>query len=312
MFRNPGDAKIAEIFAESDLKGIGGNFYEKYSGAIKPNIDAMNKVLQKFYSTGNMIFPTSILDSEKIPIIEHNGQKYRVLDISNLPENADLSKYGLSVSDKKDLRVMFHYGDFETMQTLTKPFNEAVICSTMISPDKKATYCGQIIGMMLEAPNANVINSYSNNQGSGCGRDITAFVKMSFSNETQWFRKNNEYRTFQRDIFLKELSLKYDLTESDYADIYKQIVDKKFITRISDITLSNGTTIKSEDLKSAYKTVEEAIMKNTEIEHNEVNLYNPQVKGVILIGDSISKIPEEILQFVREHNLPIFIMGSRK
>lgn len=76
------------------------------------------------------------------------------------------------------------------------------------------------------------------------------------------------------------------------------------------MVLSNGITIKADDIKNAYMAVEDAIMINSHVQHNEINLYNPQVKGAILIGDSLSEIPPKTLQFIREHNLPIFIIGS--
>ena len=304
MFRNPEDGTIAEIFAEADLKGVGEGFYEAHSDALKPAVEAMKTSLSELYSTGNMLFPTKILNGEKIPVVTHSdGNQYRVLDISKLPNDADLTQFGLSVKDKKDLRFIFHAGDFETMQSLTKPFNEAVICTTEISPSKKATYYGRGVGMMLDTPNSNVINSAPHNQGSGCGRNFSAFVEMS--------SKRNDFRPAQQKIFMESLKNKYKISDSDYSEIYRQMIDKNYTSRIEDITLSNGTKIMAEDLRSAYKAVEEYIMKYTVSQHNEVNLYSPQIKGTILIGESLSEIPAETLQFIREHNLPIFIMGNK-
>ena len=301
-FRNLEDVTIAEIFAEADLKGVGQEFYAQYSDDLKTNIEAMRTAIDELYSTGNILFPTRILNLDKIPVVEYNGQKYRVLNLSKLPEGTDLRKFGLSVKDIKDLRFLFHKGDFETMQTLTKAFNDSLICATMISPDKKATFCGSNVGMLLDAPNSNVINSTPYNQNSRGQKGFIDVVDFS--------SKLSSFRTFQRDIFLKELSKKYNIKQSDYAEIYRQMVDKKYLTRVHDITIS-GLTIKAEDLINAYNAVENGIMMNSTSEHNEINLYNPQVKGAILIGNSLSEIPQDTLKYIQEHNLPIFIMGSK-
>ena len=263
----------------------------------------MNNAMSELYATGNMLFPTRILNINKIPTITHtDGHQYKVLNIAKLPNDTDLSQYGLSVKNKADLRFIFHNGDFETMQSLQKPFNESIICTTMISPDKKATYGGKGVGMMLDTVNSNVINSSPYNQSSGCGRDFSSFVKMASD--------KHSYRPMQREVFIKTLQKKYNLSENDYTQIYRQMIDKQYPGQIHDVKLADGTVIKSDDLKAAYKSVEEMIMANTSRYHNEINLYNPQLKGAILIGNSLEEIPPETLKFIREHNLPIFIMGK--
>ena len=69
--------------------------------------------------------------------------------------------------------------------------------------------------------------------------------------------------------------------------------------------------IKKEQIIEAYKAVEDEIMKNTDIKHNEINVYNPKIKGVIFIGDSLSDVPADALNFAKENDLPIFLMGKR-
>ena len=314
MFRNPEDIKIAEIFAEADLKGVGEDFHLLFSGKIKPAIEEITKELETLYSGGNMIFPTRILNLEKIPEVEHNGQKYKVLDITKLPDDVDLSQFGLSVKDKKDLRFLFHSGELGTMQILMNPFNEGHVCTTLISPSKKFTF-GQIkcskmdVGMMIDAPNANVINSAQIDQYSPMRGGFAAFVDMAFNNEINNYTKQAD-RFFQKEVFLSALSKKYNIKESEYKEIYKELINKRFWGQITDITLSSGITIKAEDIINAYKAVEDKIMQYTASEINEVNIYNPLVTGVIVIGNSLSDIPSQTLKHVRENNLPIFILGN--
>ena len=68
MFRNPEDAKIAEIFAEADLKGVGNGFYESHCENLESSIEIMQNAIKELYKTGNMIFPTRILNSDKLQL----------------------------------------------------------------------------------------------------------------------------------------------------------------------------------------------------------------------------------------------------
>ncbi|MBQ7450313.1 HD domain-containing protein [bacterium] len=308
MFRNPEDLIIAEIFGEADLKGVSDAFYNNYSNQLKYRVESMKKALDAYYSTGNMIFPTRILDINKIPTEEYKGKKYKVLNIAKLPDNADLTKYGLSVKNKRDLRLIFHAGDIDTIRKVTLPFNEAVICSSMISPDKKATFWGERVGMLLDAPNANVINTANENQVSGKERDFRSFAAMTDPNEKYSCRK------YQRRDFLASLNKKYNISEEDYCEIYKKLVNKEFLSQFEDITLSNGTTIKAEDLKNAYKESENRIMQNSDFKHNEINLYNPELKGIIFMGDSVEELNNSwsfAFEYAQKYDLPIFLMGKK-
>ena len=109
---------------------------------------------------------------------------------------------------------------------------------------------------------------------------------------------------------MEYLSKRYKLSETDYEQIYKQLIGKNYLGQIEDITLSSGQVIKKGHLISAYKQIEKFILKETMNGHNEVILYNPSVKGLVFMGDKISEIPQEILQYVQERNLPIILMGK--
>ena len=44
--------------------------------------------------------------------------------------------------------------------------------------------------------------------------------------------------------------------------------------------------------------------------HSEANLYNAKVGAFVAKVDDISQISEEFLKFVRDNNLPIYILGE--
>ena len=94
MFRAPGDALIAEIFAHADLKSTNEMFYNMYSKDLPVAVENMNKALDELYSTGNMVFPTRILNADKIPSEEYKGKTYKVLNLSKLPNDANLTQFG--------------------------------------------------------------------------------------------------------------------------------------------------------------------------------------------------------------------------
>ena len=308
LFRNPKDFDIAEIFAEADLKGVGGDFYDIYGGLIKPSIAKIKESLNEFYSSGNMLFPTRILDEEKIPEIEYKGNKYRVLDVTETKDDEDLSKVGLSVKNKKDLRFLYHMGNLETLEDLLKPTNNSMLSMSLISPDKRITYGYESdkIGVMLDITNSNIGISYPENFRSGWEKDFHNFAEMVFKESAF-----DEQRKFQSEKIKEALSQKYNIKKIDYAELYKALIDKQFLGQIEDVKLPNGLIINGKDIIKAYKYSENELIKNSNIQRNEIVAYNPQMKGLILMGTSMDEIPESTLKFVKKHNLPIFIMGNR-
>lgn len=325
MFRNPGDIKIAEIFAKADLKGVSKEFFEKYNPSLEENLPKISEALQRYYQSGNMIFPTRFLASSRIPTVLHKGVEYKVIDISKLPDDFDLEQIGLSVKRKKDLRLLVHAPEnitqFVEFDSLSKPFNESVICATMVTPEHKNLFSRRSLGLIMDTSNSNIINSFYENQGSGRKRDFKTFVDMIFKKPSSdgnlnlnlnfTYDVNNEHRFHQMKVFMKYLSERYKLSETDYAEIYRHLVDKRFLEQIEDITLSSGQVIKKGHLISAYKQIEKFILENSGSMHNEINLYNPSVKGVVFMGESVSEIPEDILHYIHERNLPIILMGKR-
>jgi len=299
MFRNPEDLTLAEIFAKSDLMGVSKIFHDNHIANLNEKVRLAREALSKLYQGGNMLFTTRVLNSSLIPRQTLNGIEYKVIDFTKISEDFDLKQYGLSVSKKSDFRILNHCGDFEVMKALTNPAHEAFICTTLISPNKKATYAQKKVGMLLEVDNINIINSYWANQGSGNERNFNNFVNFVLGKKTK-------YRDTQSKIFM----IKINLSKEEYGLLYKELLNKKYFEQIQDVTI-NGKTITKEQIIEAYKAVEDEIMKNTDIEHNEINVYNPKIKGVIFIGDSLSDVPADALNFAKENDLPIFLMGKR-
>lgn len=303
MFRSPNDLLIAEIFADSDLKAINNDFYNTYAPSLYKNVPLIKKEIDNFYKTGNMFFATKLLNINKFPDVEYNGEMYKVLNLSKLKNSANLFDYGLSINKIEDLRLMFHAGNYNVLQDLTKPFNEAVISVSMLSPKKKATYNSVKTGFWVDAVNENVINTSSVNQSSGIQRDFSGFVNLM---------GNNIYREFQQNMILSSLNnnRKKQLNKNDYAFLYNAILNKKYLSQIEEIKLPNGEVVTKNEFKKAYMEMEKEIMKKGDLLHNEIVLYNPTINGIISLSNSISEIPKEYLNIAKENNLPIILLGK--
>ena len=302
LFRNPKDDLIMEIFAEADLKGVSESFYNDNKDSVQRSIENIRKKLQEFNAGGNMLFTTYVNRSKKLP--EYDGNK--VLDLTKVEDDANLCDYGLSTRNKEDLRFLVHATDEEGMEKLDKichGIDDPVLCSTLISPSKHSLYNQSAKwAIMLDAPNSNIANSAPANQSSGGGKGLSKFVKFVF--------EDKEYRNFQRNVFLRALRKYYpNITQEQYGEIYKKLVNKKRLENFEDIILSDGTEITAPKLQEAYKAIEEAIIETTDKEHNEINVYNPKVAGIISFVH-LESLRSDVLNFVQEHNLPIIILDD--
>lgn len=304
MFKNPQELEMAEIFANSDLLGVSKECHDFIISKSPLNIEYIKNLQNDIYNSGSLIFTTHILNPQKIPTIKHDGHEYRVLDFTKISDSEDLFDYGLSIHKKTDFNVLFHAGNGNILKLFSDSTNEGVICSSLISLDKKETYYSRKHGFMIESPNINIINSNDENQGSGTKKNLNYFFD-------EIFYRNSVFRNYARNIFLDTLKSKYKikLTDEEYGELFKRIHNKKFLTQITDEKIGKKN-IKKEIIIDGIKSINEHLLKNADVAHNEINVYNPKIKALIFIGDSISEIRNKYLRFARENNLPIFILGS--
>ena len=183
---------------------------------------------------------------------------------------------------------------------LTKPFNESTLCSTLISPDKKRTYLSYKTGFLIDAQNSNIIYISPKNAGSGHKMTLESFI---------YEYKDSKNRNWQKNILIELLSKKYNIDDKNYEELYRQLMNKNYPEQIKDVKLKNGQIILAKDIIKAYKQIENTIIKNQSF-NNEIRLYNPKIKGLIIKDNFLDKVSEKVLEFVRKNNLPIFIMGE--
>lgn len=310
-FRNPQDYLISKIFAQSDLKGVNKDFYSIFSDALLPErLAPIEKALDDIYKTGNVIITSRVVTPSKIPQVIHQGKAYKVINLSNLVDNQEMSQFGFVPGVKKEnLRFLTHFipdnamvESAQKIDILSDVSRPGVLSTSVLSPQKSKTYGYRKYGFVLETENSNIANAYEINQGSGFKKNFDKFVELTTIQST--------YRTFLRKNIIQELSLKYsDLDEAEYGEIYKQIIAKRHFGQISDVN-TGKRTIKGEDLKQALSNAQDKLFNPSPTEHNEVVVYNPKISGMIFKENSIEEVPQDLLDFAHERNLPIILFGK--
>jgi hypothetical protein len=111
----------------------------------------------------------------------------------------------------------------------------------------------------------------------------------------------------------------------------KNIIDKATKTEITDVTdalnsaflqydipiswiitvaelLTKYKTLTGKEVRTAILHAQDSIL-SSEV-HNEVNVYAPRISGVVAKVDSIEEVPQYVIDYAQEHDLPLYILGS--
>ena len=310
LFRRDGDLKIAQIMAEADLKGVSanGSFYNSHKKALDNfKQDLARDILDKMYSKGQAFFLRKIIVPSKIPTVIHNGKEYKVINFTQLDKNTDLSQYGFEKGTTLDnLRLFIHtvnedkISNLEIVDKLQNPFQQGVLCASYVSVKNHPTYYKNVYGVSLECENVNIVNADYCNQGSGYFKDLAAFSNIVKSFES-------------RELIPNYVKRKLKLTNDEYTELYKKIQSLKYVSQLEnfgEVSVGNKV-LRGVDIKNAYLAAnDEMINRKAENQHNEANLYAPKINAVTANVNSIEEIPQQLLDFAKNRNLPIFILGK--
>ena len=296
--RHKDDFAIAKIIAEADLKGVSEEFYQNRKYMLTPEKSApVGAVLNTINSLGQLIFTTKIIQKDKIPAVSYKGRDYQVIDFTKIPDDTDLSEYGFIKGTKKDnvrlfVHMAHHVSDLKTVNNLTDIANGGFLCASYISLDDCCTYFNMRFGVSLETENVNIANASKENQGSGGKKEFNQFIRM--------IAHGNAFRLLIPKIIQQELGL----SKEEYAKLYEQLALKQHISQIreDDSYYIDDIELKGEEVLKAIKKAQDSLLSKKQ---NEANLYNPKINAFIAKVDSIEEIPEEMLDFAHEYNLPI-------
>ena len=338
LCRRPQDFLIYQIMAKADLKNVNDKFYLDKTGAssfaeaeknfaakmaeIQPAVDELAskqvvitasrfvEVPQRVTSTGRVL-PARGFPVETVKI-KDTDTGLKTLNLTKLNEDTDMFNYGFNHIPLKDLRLTVHMVNqsinLDVFKTLARnPMNNSAQSISMISMADKSTYSGLQFGLVLDVDNANVSHAYFSNTSSGTKKGFAHFVEEMF--------ENSKYRTYVKDNFKSYLTEKgVEISDEEYTKIIKYIQSKKYPeTQIKNLKVGNRTFTR-EDILGAFTYSRDQLIEvkkmKTHGEHNEIVALNSKVKGLIAKVNSLDECPEWFLEFAKDNNLPIILIGT--
>ncbi len=306
MFRRKDDYAIAQIMADSDLKGVSESFYRAYSSSLEADkLAPIQQYLDKINSDGQLLYTSRIIKKDLIPEMTYNGQKYQVVDFTKIPDGASLEEFGFAPEvTKENMRLFIHMSSTENLRNLknlSDVSNGGFLCASYISLENKPTYWGNKFGVSLEANHYDVANAAAFNQASGCGKDFGRFSKIITGQDAV-----SSYRKPITDSIKETLNL----SDSEYSELYERFANRKYLSQIRDekVYKIGDKKLLGKDIKDAIKKADDVIIAGVQ---NEANLYNPSIGAIVAKVDSMDEIPKDLLDFAQENDYPIYILGSK-
>ena len=271
--------------------------------------------------TGIPLFPTVLPQGrnlEKIPTVEYNNTTYQVLDLTK--ETGDLSQYGFAPGTTAnnfttDVTFVRNTGEAETIRLTSNPNYSGVPSSSKIGLGQNGTFEGRQFGIPFSVTDKNdYIQAYYKDAdiGHGARYELLATDKIFDSN----WQQLEPADLIKRNLLAEEVREKLGFTKEQYAQLYSQIVDKKYYTQIKNLKI-DGKELSKDELDNVIRVIQEAQYKlvNTENykgSHNETNIRKPEVNKNFIIAkvNDISEVPQEWLDYAKKNNLKFIFVGS--
>lgn len=305
IFRRTNDLKISKILARADLEGIGNKQYLKYIENLEDvtKFKDVENFKENILSSGIAFFPSRIINKNLIPEVEYENEKYRVINFSQISDNTDLGEFGFEKgTKKKDLRLLVHMTKDESsindVKNLVLSSNKALLSTSFISLENKRTYANRKFGVSLQNENTNIINACSRNQSSGDKKDFNTMYRMFM---------RDDYRSDYSNYIKQELKL----TDKEYAILYHTISSKKYLSQIKGNFKIGKKTIEAQDLTEAIKNAQNHFISKKN-GASEICIFTPSIDAVVTKVDSLNQVPQAVLCFAKENNLPIYLLGKDK
>lgn len=325
--RHPEAIKMYSIFTQADIEGVNDDLYKiLYDGVknkddfhkfFKNKMKPIYEALTKMRSQSNFVFDTKFSNngtkfSTETAMINGQQKQLKVLNFSKLKEGEDLQKYGFApnVTKEKALFLVHMTRDLEETLRLVKNLYNKVAWSTSLVKDGSNNTV-ENFGFIFNAKQSDISIAYNKNLSLGNQRNLQDFIKILFLEESDPSgirqEKYKEQRVFLRDSLLNELANRgYKLTTDEYVKLAEHILSKKFTTQfVKDIKIGNHL-IKANDLSQALEDSINILFDKEN--HNEIECFNPTIKGLFAKVSSLEECPQYFLEFAAKHDLPIVLM----
>ena len=313
LFRRTGDLKMARIMAEADLKGVGGDFYERYKQSLSPEVQArIDGALVNINSKGHMIMTNKIVNPSKVPTQTLNGKTYKVINFTDpkYSNGRDLSEIGFEPGTTlENLRFFVHMNDENNSKIavlLSDSTKDAALCASYISPQTCPTHREFPIGLSLESEAVNVINAHNKNLFSGGKKGFDYYQAVVAD-------PRNQHRLSVPKAFATSETIK--LSPAEYSELFAQLQKYKYVSQldfIPPVKIGNKTLTGSQIKEVLQNAADTALRNDSDVigyAHNEVNLYAPKTNAIVAKLDSLEEVPQELLDLAEEKNLPIYLFG---
>ena len=145
-------------------------------------------------------------------------------------------------------------------------------------------------------------------QISAYKKDFTTFVKHNS------FTSLAEGNLYLKNSFLKKLKGRgYNLTDSDYAQLFNLLKNKQYFSEITNDIKINGITIKADILKNALE--ESSVELSAKFlygngSNNEVSAIIDGIKAIYARVDNIDDVKPEVLALAKNNDLDIVLLGK--
>ena len=314
-FRRPNDFNIAQIMADYDIKAVSPALYKMYGNCIdNEGLAAIEQNINRIHSSSSAICTHKIVSPHKLKnhIVEYDGRKYALINLNALWDDDLVDSFGFSFGlTKKDLRFLVHMvskeyikDDLDKVKYLSSPLNGGVLSMSLISPIHDGTYQGRSNGVILSQSNSNLINMSSDNQSSGTQKDYEDMLHLIFSSH-------------HRKFYLRSLVNKLDLNLEKVSDLELAEFYRKYLANlysIKEIYSKDeysicGVKFSPQRLEKAILEIQDGLIhtKDTYL-HNELIGYVPKIEAVISKAKSIDNVPNGLLEFAYENNLPVVLI----
>lgn len=315
---------------------------EEFEELMAQKFSYIEEKIKTLIINTNFIFDRKILKKgEKFPVQETvlHGKKesFKVLNLTD-KNLGSLEQYGFPIGTTIDnLRILIHMPTEKLRELLAKmqmsrflsysPHFFNAQSTTLMKASDISSYSGRQFGFISDIDQANISSANFENFGSGYKKGLGKYSRLLFSNDFKYVKEKFYEFTKKKG---------YEINDDIYYLMGKFLQKKKHITSIYNklqpesktyvflpdgkvkieyptetngvIPNDGGYRIKAKDLREIIEKSEDELYKN--LGHNEIVAANPRIIGLIAKVSRLEDCPEVFLQYAKDHDLPIILVGN--
>ena len=158
-------------------------------------------------------------------------------------------------------------------------------------------------GVSLESEQVNIANASEVNQKSGFEKGFSKFGDIITGQDDA-----SQHRKLVPTTIKQALKL----SDKEYADLFAKIQKYKYSSQLDNVSeiKVGDKTFTGKQIKEAISNANDMMIKRLTIVCNEANLYSPKINAVVAKVASMEEMPQELLNYAKKYNLPIYLLGK--